>query len=217
MSNLPYFPGVLYFGAASCLFAFGSRGRSLVSRPRVLRNLLRSLAGHHHAPQHSRRQRRKWLNNVSALGSIISALRAAHPRRTSHARFGPATHFSLANLMPHWSLGNAIFWSSVFSHSAASSPAPPWAMRSRTRGAPSPGLSLSGRVLAVGYISGTFALLVACPARLLVALTVLSLESMFPPRRRLAAACSLRRLERCRRRRVVPVLYFASALRRWHR
>src|ERR1700676_5045311 len=33
MSNLPYFSGVLYFGAASCLFAFGSRGRSLVLSP----------------------------------------------------------------------------------------------------------------------------------------------------------------------------------------
>src|SRR5580693_1626933 len=33
MSNLPYFSGVLYFGAASALFAFGSRGRALAANP----------------------------------------------------------------------------------------------------------------------------------------------------------------------------------------
>ena len=33
MSNLPYFPAVLYFGAASVLFAFGLHGQSLSSNP----------------------------------------------------------------------------------------------------------------------------------------------------------------------------------------
>src|SRR5271165_1041418 len=33
MSNLPYFPGVLYFGAASALFAFGAPGRALAANP----------------------------------------------------------------------------------------------------------------------------------------------------------------------------------------
>jgi amino acid transporter len=33
MSNLPYFAGVLYFGAASALFAFGARGRTLAANP----------------------------------------------------------------------------------------------------------------------------------------------------------------------------------------
>src|ERR1700751_3575264 len=33
MSNLPYFPGVLYFGAASTLFAFGPRAQRLAANP----------------------------------------------------------------------------------------------------------------------------------------------------------------------------------------
>src|SRR6516164_11769741 len=33
MSNLPYFPGVLYFGAASTLFAFGARAQSHSGNP----------------------------------------------------------------------------------------------------------------------------------------------------------------------------------------
>src|SRR5664279_4375192 len=33
MSNLPFFPGVLYFGAASALFAFGPRAQALAASP----------------------------------------------------------------------------------------------------------------------------------------------------------------------------------------
>jgi glutamate:GABA antiporter len=33
MSNLPYFPAVLYFGAASALFAFGPRAEALHANP----------------------------------------------------------------------------------------------------------------------------------------------------------------------------------------
>ena len=33
MSNLPYFPAVLYFGAGSVLFAFGSHGTHLATSP----------------------------------------------------------------------------------------------------------------------------------------------------------------------------------------
>jgi len=41
VSNLPYFPGVLYFGAGSVLFAFGARGRASQRTPRTT-PLLRS-------------------------------------------------------------------------------------------------------------------------------------------------------------------------------
>jgi len=71
MSNLPYFSGVLYFGAASTLFAFGARGEALRSNPLyylafsilwlgviTLLNIRGVDAG-------------KWLNNVSSLGGIV--------------------------------------------------------------------------------------------------------------------------------------------------
>ena len=71
MSNLPYFPGVLYFGAASALFAFGPRAQALAARPLyyiafavvwlaaiTLLNIRGVDAG-------------KWLNNVGALGSLL--------------------------------------------------------------------------------------------------------------------------------------------------
>jgi amino acid transporter len=165
MSNLPYFSGVLYFGAASCLFAFGSHGRSLVSSPVYYVTFsvvwlaiitLLNIRGVNFG---------KWLNNISALGSIIPLSALLILAALSYARFGPATHFSLASLMPHWSLGNAIFWSSVFfafggveSGSAMGDEIEnprrniPWA------------ILVGGSVLAVGYISGTFALLTAAPS-----------------------------------------------------
>src|SRR5208337_4680429 len=71
MSNLPYFPAVLYFGAGSVLFAFGARGQHLTTDTRyflifalawlgfiTLMNIVGVNAG-------------KWLNNISSLGSIV--------------------------------------------------------------------------------------------------------------------------------------------------
>ncbi len=165
MSNLPYFPGVLYFGAASTLFAFGSRGRSLAANPLyyvafalawltiiTLLNIRGVNAG-------------KWLNNVTALGSLLPLAALLVFAFASYLRFGTATHFTLSALIPHWSLNNAVFWSSVFfafggveAGSAMGDEIQnprrviPWA------------ILVGGSVLAVGYISGTAALLVALPS-----------------------------------------------------
>ena len=107
MSNLPYFSGVLYFGAASCLFAFGSHGRSLVSSPVYYVTFavvwlaiitLLNIRGVNFG---------KWLNNVSAFGGLIPLSALLILAAVSYVRFGPANHFSVASLMPHWSLGNA--------------------------------------------------------------------------------------------------------------
>ena len=96
MSNLPYFPGVLYFGAASCLFAFGGNARALVSSPAyfivfsvvwlAIITLL-NIRGVNYG---------KWLNNVSALGSILPLSVLLILAALSYARFGPSTHISLA-------------------------------------------------------------------------------------------------------------------------
>lgn len=165
MSNLPYFSGVLYFGAASTLFAFGARGRALASNSAyyllfsvtwlaiiTLLNIRGVNVG-------------KWLNNVTSLGAILPLVVLLILAAGSYARFGPATHFSASNLMPHWSIGNAIFWSSVFfafggveAGSAMGDEIQnprrviPWA------------ILIGGSILAIGYIGGTTALLVALPS-----------------------------------------------------
>jgi amino acid transporter len=164
-SNLPYFPGVLYFGAASCLFAFGGSARSLVSSPGYFIAFsvfwlaiitLLNIRGVNYG---------KWLNNVSSLGSLLPLSALLVLALISYARFGPATHLSPAAFVPHWSLDNAIFWSSVFfafggvesgSFMGDEIENPrrniPWA------------ILIGGSVLAFGYIAGTLSLLSAMPS-----------------------------------------------------
>ena len=165
MSNLPYFPGVLYFGAASALFAFGPRAQALVASPGyyvafavgwlaiiTLLNIRGVDAG-------------KWLNNVSALGSLLPLVVLLALAVASYGRFGAATHITAASLVPHFTLKNAVFWSSVFfafggveAGSAMGDEIEnprrviPWA------------ILVGGSVLAIGYIAGTWALLVALPS-----------------------------------------------------
>ena len=165
MSNLPYFSGVLYFGAASTLFAFGARGRALASNSLyylafsvlwlaliTLLNIRGVNVG-------------KWLNNVTSLGSILPLIALIALAAVSYARFGPATHFTASTLTPHWTLNNAIFWSTVFfafggveAGSAMGDEIEnprrniPWA------------ILVGGTILAVGYIAGTTALLAALPS-----------------------------------------------------
>jgi amino acid transporter len=164
MSNLPYFPAVLYFGAASVLFAFGESARVLNANPLyymafaaialaliTLLNVVGANVG-------------KWLNNIGALGSVVPLSVLMLMGTVSYMRFGSATHIAKAGLMPHWSLSNAVFWSGVFfafsSIEAVSAmgdeiqnprKAIPWA------------LLVAGCILTIGYIGGTAALMVALP------------------------------------------------------
>ncbi len=165
MSNLPYFSGVLYFGAASTLFAFGARGLALAGDSRyylvfsvgwlaliTLLNIRGVDTG-------------KWLNNVTSLGGILPLIALLALSAASYARFGPATHFTASALVPHWSVSNAVFWSTVFfafggveAGSAMGDEidnprrAIPWA------------ILIGGSILVIGYIGGTTALLVALPS-----------------------------------------------------
>jgi amino acid transporter len=165
MSNLPFFASVLYFGAASALFAFGPHAQALATNPIyyvafsvgwltviTILNIRGVDVG-------------KWLNNVGALGSLVPLSVLLVLAAVSYWRFGAATHFTKANMVPHWSLDNAVFWSSVFFAFSALEAASamgdeiqnprrtiPWA------------LLVAGSILTVGYIGGTAALLVALPS-----------------------------------------------------
>jgi amino acid transporter len=166
MSNLPFFAGVLYFGAASVLFAFGPRAQSLAARPLyyvgfavislTLITLL-NIRGIHVA---------KWLNNVGSLGSILPLSALMVMAAISWWRFGPATRFPAASFVPHWSIGNAVFWSTIcLAYTGIESGSAmgdeiqnprrtiPWA------------ILVGGSILTIGYIGGTAALMVALPTQ----------------------------------------------------
>jgi amino acid transporter len=95
MSNLPYFPAVLYFGAGSVLFAFGAHRESLASSGVyyaafavswlaiiTLLNIAGADVG-------------KWLNNIGSVGSIVPLAVLCVLAAISGLHFGSATHFAL--------------------------------------------------------------------------------------------------------------------------
>jgi amino acid transporter len=165
MSNLPFFSGVLYFGAASVLFAFGPRAQSLNANPYyymafasfwlamiTMLNILGVNAG-------------KWLNNIGAFGSLLPLTVLLGMGAVSYWRFGAATHFTRASIVPHWSLNNAVFWSGVFfAFSAIEAISAMGDEIQNPRKAIPWAILVAGCILAIGYIGGTAALMVALPS-----------------------------------------------------
>jgi amino acid transporter len=164
MSNLSYFPSVLYFGAASVLFAFGQRGQALAASPLyyvgfsvswlaiiTLLNILGVNAG-------------KWLTNLCSVGGLVPLTIIILLGTISYWRFGPATHITTSSLAPQFSLKNAIFWSTVFFAFAGleSGSAMGDEIRNPRRVIPL-AIVVGGSVLAIGYIAGTASLLMALP------------------------------------------------------
>jgi glutamate:GABA antiporter len=165
MSNLPYFPAVLYFGAGSVLFAFGARGQHLAADSRyyllfallwlaaiTVTNILGVNAG-------------KWLNNVSSLGSLLPVSLLIVLAVISAARFGSATSFAWPELIPHPSLKNAIFWSTVFfAFGGCEAGSFMGEEIENPRRVIPRALLTGGAIFAAAYIAGTAALLVALPS-----------------------------------------------------
>jgi glutamate:GABA antiporter len=164
MCNLPFFAAVLYFSAASTLFAFGPHGQGLASSPVyfmmyavawlaiiTLVNIVGLNVG-------------KWLNNISSLGGILPLAVVIALGAVSYAHFGSAVHFTAASFQPQWSVRNAIFWSTVFFAFVGmeSGSAMGDEIRNPRRTIPWAILA-GGSVMVIGYIAGTAAMLVAVP------------------------------------------------------
>ena len=165
MSNLPYFAAVLYFGAASSLYAFGSRAHSLANNPFyfiafsffwlaviTVLNIRGINIG-------------KWLNNIGALSSLLPLSVLLLLGVVSYWRFGSAIHVHAASLAPHWSLNNAVFWSSVFFAFSALEAASAMGdeIQNPRRSIPL-ALLTGGVILTIGYVGGTAAFLLTVPA-----------------------------------------------------
>ncbi len=165
MSNLPYFPAVLYFGAGSVLFAFGARGQHHSADSTyflvfalawlafiTLMNIIGVDAG-------------KWLNNVSSLGSILPISLLIVLAVISAHHFGSASSFAPRELIPRPSLSNAIFWSTIFfAFGGCEAGSFMGEEIENPRRIIPRALLVGGTILAVAYIAGTAALLVALPS-----------------------------------------------------
>jgi amino acid transporter len=164
MCNLPYFPAVLYFAASSLLFT-GRWGQHLQSSHAyymifttatlaliTVLNVVSVKIG-------------KWINNLGAVGMIVPVLTLVAIGLASYLRFGSATHFTLHDMAPRPSVGNMVFWSTIF-FAFAGCELPSFmgeeiedARRSIPRA-----LFIAGVFITFSYIAGTAAMLVALPS-----------------------------------------------------
>jgi amino acid transporter len=164
MSNLPYFPAILFFAASGLLY-LGGPMHKLADSPLyfltftvvmlaliTLLNVVGLNTG-------------KWLNNVGAIGTLIPALILIGLGINSFLRFGSATHFTWGAIVPRPGMKNFIFLSTIFFAFGGCESASFMGEEIREpRRVISRSLFVAGFILAAGYIAGTLSLLVALPA-----------------------------------------------------
>ena len=162
--NLPYFPGLFYFTAASALFIGGASWQGLTDSPAYY--IAFSLAGLAVAVTLNVRGLGvgKWLHNVGAVGLWVPALFLMGLAALSWYRFGSATAFTAESLVPSTRLKDIIFWSTIaFSLSGLESASMMGdEIRDPRRNIPR-ALLIGGSLIVLLYILSTVAMLVALP------------------------------------------------------
>jgi glutamate:GABA antiporter len=162
--NLPYFPGLFYFTAASALFIGGASWQGLADSPTyyvtfsllalavaVTLNVRGLGVG-------------KWLHNLGAVGLWVPALFLMALAAVSWSRFGSATPFTAETLVPSTRLKDIVFWSTIaFSLSGLESASMMGdEIRDPRRNIPR-ALLIGGVLITLLYTLSTVAMLVALP------------------------------------------------------
>jgi len=163
-SNLPYFPGLLYFAAANALFIGGPAWQSLSSNSTyfiavatvgliiaVTMNVVGLNVG-------------KWLNNVGALASYGPAALLIVLGAISWSRFGSATPIDAHALTPSTSLKDVIFWSTIaFAFGGVESGSTMGDEIQDARRTVPRAILAAGVLITVLYIAGTLGVLLVIP------------------------------------------------------
>jgi len=160
-----YFPGLLLASASMSAYISSSHGAALAqNRPfllwvslallviAVVLNIIGLNIG-------------KWLQNAGGVGTYVPLLMLVVVAIAICARYGSATHFTLANMMPAWNWDTVNFWSQIafaftglelVSCMAEEVHNPRRTLPRAVFGA--------GALIALMYIAGTFAVLALTPA-----------------------------------------------------
>jgi amino acid transporter len=164
MSNLPYFPAVLYFAASNALYIAGNRGKALQGSP--LYFLLFSSCGLALALGLNiiGLDVAKWLSNLGAIGGWLPAALLCVIGAIALHRFGSATSFNAASLRPSLNLGNANVWATlmVAFTGAESASLMGGEIKDARRSIPR-ALLIAGVLVTSGYMLGTVAMLAVLP------------------------------------------------------
>jgi len=167
MSNLPYFSAVLYFAAGSALFVGGSHGvlMTLSSEGGYFMTFSLAALGGIILLNIRGVKPGKWLNNAGAIGNLVPILILVILAFLSWQRSGSATRFTWAAIVPHGSIKNAIFWSTIFFAFGGVECASFMGDEIKnTRRIVPRALILAGILITMGYILGTIAMLLAMPS-----------------------------------------------------
>ena len=162
--NLPYFPGLFYFTAASALFIGGASWQGATDSPAYYIGF--SLAALALAAMLNVRGLGvgKWLHNLGAVGLWMPALFLMGLAVLSWYRFGSATPFTAESLVPSTRLKDIVFWSTIaFSLSGLESGSMMGdEIRDPRRNIPR-ALLIAGTLIVLLYTLSTVAMLVALP------------------------------------------------------
>ena len=167
MSNLPYFPAVLYFAAGSSLFLGGAHGVPLALRNESSYFLFFSLVALGGITLLNVRGVRagKGLTNAGAMANLLPVLFLVVLGIIFWLRAGSATRFTASAMLPHADIKNAIFWSTIFfAFGGVESASFMGAEIRNTRRTVPRALVLAGIVITLGYVLGTIAMLIAMPS-----------------------------------------------------
>ncbi len=164
VSNLPYFPGVLYFAASNILFLnpalqrYSQKPAYFVSFAVFILVVLTALniLGLNLA---------KWAHNLGALAMWVPVVIILVLGMVAWRQFGAANTFSLHTLVPATHVPDMIFWSVVIFSFIGCESASLMAeeIKDARRNIPR-ALLLSGIIVAFCYMVGTFAVLLALPS-----------------------------------------------------
>ncbi len=164
MSNLPYFPTLLYFAASNALYAAGSKGKALQGSPTFF--ILFSVAGLTLALILNivGLGVGKWLNNLGAIGAWLPVALLCVAAMIAWHRMGSATSFDLASMKPSLKLSNAWIWATLLSGfvGAESASCLGGEIKDARRAIPL-ALLIAGVLITAGYVLGTIAVLVLVP------------------------------------------------------
>jgi amino acid transporter len=163
-SNLPYFPGLLYFAAANALFIGGASWQPLASHSAYF--IAVALAGLLVAVTLNvvGLDVGKWLNSVGAIAGWISAVVLMLLGAVSWMRYGSATPLTPETMMPSTSLKDVIFWSTIaFAFGGVESGSTMGEEIQDARRTVPRAVLTAGAIVTFLYIVGTLSILLAIP------------------------------------------------------
>lgn len=160
-----YFPGLLLASASMAAYILGGHGAVLAQNRTFLVSVSLSLLLVAVVLNIIGLNIGKWLQNAGGVGTYVPLLMLAAIAALVTWRYGSATHFTVANMMPSWNWDTVNFWSQIaFAFTGLELvSAMSEEVRDPRRTLPR-AVFASGALIAVMYIAGTFAILALVPA-----------------------------------------------------